>query len=341
MEKKLPDFNLNGTNLVQMVWQKKFIIIGIGIVAFISSIIISFQLTPLYQSTAILIPAAATQASKDVFVDSRAKGLTVFGDDEEVEHLLQILSSETLRRATIEKQDLFNNYEIKRTEKEAWHKVNTKFSNNISFRRSRYRTVRIEVLDRSPAKSAEIANTIVVLADSLMRATKKEVALKALEVIEFQYNRTLADAYIADDSLTQIMKKGVFDITFQTKEVTKIYAEAIAKGNQDAISRIEKYIDKLATHGAALTRYQSDIQYRALQLKDMRESINILSAEAQGAIPSQFVIDWAVASDKKAKPKKIIIVIVSTLSTVFFTIFLLVLVGFIKTSIYPTPVAKE
>jgi uncharacterized protein involved in exopolysaccharide biosynthesis len=341
MENNQPDFNLNGTDLVQMMWRKRFVIAAIGIVAFVASLIVSFQITPLFQSTAILIPAAATQASKDVFVNSRVKGITVFGDDEEVEHLLQVVSSETLRRETIAKQNLFSHYEIDPSENEAWFQINKKFSNNISFRRSRYRTVRIEVLDKSPEKAAEIANTIVVLADSLMRATKRDVAKKALQVLDLQYQQTLKEIYITEDSLTEVMKKGLLNLPYQAKEVTKVYSEAIAKGNTEAAKRVEKYIDHLALNGAALNRLQNEAQNLTAQLKSLKDNLQVLNAEANGVIPSQFVIDRAVPSDKKAKPKKAIIIIVSTLSAIFFSVFLFVFVEFVRTSIYPPAGVKE
>lgn len=341
MDKQLPDFNLNGTSLVQMVWQRRWVFVLIGVVAFMVSLVVSFLITPQFKSTAILIPAASTQASKDVFVASRAKGITVFGDDEEVEHLLQVLSSETLRRHIIIKFNLFENYGINPSEKYAWHKVNSVYSRNISFRPSRYRSVRIEVLDNNPDMAARLANGIVIAADSLMRDTKRLVAQKALEVLEFHYQEALTEAYKMSDSLSYIMSKGVLNLPFQAKEITKVYAEALANASNSGASRLEKYMENLAQHGAAFTRYFNDVEYKSLQLKDMKEDLQILRAEAQGVIPSQFVIDWAYASDKKAKPKKLIIVVASTLSALFFSVFLFVLIDFFRKSINPPNLAEE
>lgn len=341
MEKELPDFNLNGTSLVQMVWQRRWVFVLIGVVAFVVSLVVSFLITPQFKSTAILIPAASTQASKDVFVASRAKGITVFGDDEEVEHLLQVLSSETLRRHIIIKFNLFEHYGINPSEKYAWHKVNSVYSRNISFRPSRYRSVRIEVLDNNPDMAAKLANGIVVAADSLMRDTKRLVAQKALEVLEYHYQEALSEAYKMSDSLSNIMSKGVLNLPFQAKEITKVYAEALANASNSGASRLEKYMENLAQHGAAFTRYFNDVEYKSLQLKDMKEDLQILRAEAQGVIPSQFVIDWAYASDKKAKPKKLIIVVAATLSALFFSVFLFILIDFFRKLINPTNLAEE
>ncbi len=340
MEKELPDFNLNGTNLLQMVWQRRIVFLLIGVVAFVVSLVVSFLITPQFKSSAILIPSVATQASKDVFIASRAKGLTVFGDDEEVEQLIQILSSETLRRHIITEFNLFEHYGVNTGDRHAWHKVNEVYTSNVSFMPSRYRSVRIEVLDNDPQLAATLANAIVITADSLTREAKRLVAQKALEVLEFHYQQILAEAYNLDDSMTIVMEQGVIDLPYQAKEATRVYAEAIAGARYESAGRVEKYIDGLASQGAKYTRYLNDIQYKSLQIKDIQENLHILRAEAQGVIPSQFVIDWAYPSDKKATPKKLIIVVASTLSALFFSLFLFVLLDFFRKSIKPKNIAK-
>jgi uncharacterized protein involved in exopolysaccharide biosynthesis len=340
MEKSLPDFNLNGTNLVQMIWKRKVVLGIIALVAFISSLIAAMSITPLYKSTAILIPTVATQATKDIFVPTRPKGLTVFGDDEEVEHLLQILSSETLRRVVVDELNLFNHYGINPEGKHAWFRMNSTYSNNISFSPSRYRSIRIEVYDASPKMAAKIANKIVAVADSLTRESKRSVAKIALQVMERQHQLALKEIYLRDDSLRAIMKNGVLDLPYQTKEVTRLYAEAVANNNTHVMKRLEDLMKKYAKHGAEFTRHLHDIDYSSKQLVVYEENLAILRAEAEGLIPMQFVIDWAFPSDKNATPKKATIVAVSTLSALFFAIFLFVIVDFFRKSIMPASVEK-
>ncbi|HCX98903.1 MAG TPA: hypothetical protein DG754_02075, partial [Bacteroidales bacterium] len=314
---------------------RRFILTAITAVAFVASIVISFLIVPTFQSTAILIPAKASQASKDAFVPTRPYGITVFGEDTEVEHLLQVLSSENLRHRIIEKENLFEHYDVDPNFKHAWNSINGKFSSNISFSRSQYRTVKVTVFDISPEKAAKIANTIVIVADSLMRSTKKEVSIKALEAANIRYNEALREYYQVSDSLSFVMSKGVLDLPYQAKEATKVYAEALASGNINAANRVKDYMDKISKYGSDFTRFDKDILNKSKQISDMQESIHILELEADGSIPSQFVIDWATPADKKAKPKKFTIIIVSTLSALFFAIFLFILVDFFRTSIHP------
>lgn len=335
-KKEQADFNLNGTNLIQTIWKRKYILTAITAVAFVASIAVSFLIVPTFQSTAILIPAKASQASKDAFVPTRAYGLTVFGEDEEVEHLLQVLSSETLRHTVIEKENLFSYYGVNPSGTHAWSNVNGKFASNVSFGRSQYRTVRVSVYDANPHKAAKIANTIVITADSLMRKAKSDVSRIALEAASKQYNEALAEYYQLSDSLSYVMSQGVLDMPNQAKEITKVYAEAIASGNTRATDKLKSYMEQLSTHGGDFTRFIYEIENKSKQIVSMQESLHFLKLEADGTVPSQFVIDWATPADKKAKPQKLIIIIVSSLSALFFAVFLLILVDFFRTSIHPS-----
>ncbi len=339
--KQQTDFNLNGTNLVQTIWKRKFMLTAITLVAFVASTVIAFLITPMFQSTAILIPGSASQASKDVFVPTRSDGITVFGEDKDVEHLLQVLSSESLRRTVIEKENLFEHYYIDPNSNYAWFNINKEFSSNVSFSRSQYRTVKITVFDANPGKAASIANTIVVYADSLMRKTKREVSVKALEALNIRYNEVLAEYSILCDSLSFVMSKGVLYLPYQAKEATKIYVEAIASGNTVGANRVKGYIDHISKYGSDYTRLDQDITNKSKQIADMQESRHLLELEVESSIPSHFVIDWATPADKKAKPKKLTIIIVSTLSAFFFAVFLMILVDFFRTSIYPSEESEK
>lgn len=333
MEKQQTDFNLNGTTLVKSVWNRKFTLMGITLVAFIASLVVSFMITPMFKSTAILIPSSASQVSKDMFVSTRSDGITVFGEDEEVEHLLQILSSETLRDIVIDKENLYNYYGVNPQAPHALFKIHGIFSSNVSFSRSHYRTVKITAFDSNPAKAAQIANTTIIVADSLMRSIKSELAKKAYETAKEQYQTALNDFYQLTDSMSLVMSKGVLDLPNQAKEATKAYAEALASGKTEAAKRIKAYMDELSLHGALFTRYAFTIENKSKHIVDMQESLCFLAIEAEGDVPSFFIVDHATPSDKKAKPKKAVIIIVSTLSAFFFAIFISIFIDFFRHSI--------
>jgi uncharacterized protein involved in exopolysaccharide biosynthesis len=97
----------------------------------------------------------------------------------------------------------------------------------------------------------------------------------------------------------------------------------------------------LASLGVPLTKYTNDYYMGLQQLRDLRVYMRVLKIESTKGIPSQFVVDRATPSDKKASPKKALIVVASTLSALFFAIFMIVLIDFFKKSINPNVLSQE
>ena len=333
MEQNPKEFSLNSTHIVSYLWEKRRLIVVVTTIAFVVSMVASFLIQERFKATAVVFPARANQQSKDVFSTTLQKGLTVFGEDEEAEQLLQVLSSETLRDIVIRKHRLMENWGINPNERFARTKVYGIYDDVVSFRPTQYQSVKIEVEDFSPQSSAAIANTIVVVADSLMREAKAQITSKALEALELQYQVGLDEMKSLEDSLTAVMKKGVVNFEGQTDRYHKAYAEALVSGNRSGAEAIAKRIAEIVPLGSRYIRLSEEIEHMALHLTDLRENLKVLRLEASKTIPSQFVIDWATAPDKKSYPKKSIVIVVSTISAFFFLVFLLIVAEFIRKSL--------
>ncbi|HPX05387.1 MAG TPA: Wzz/FepE/Etk N-terminal domain-containing protein [Tenuifilaceae bacterium] len=333
MEQSNKEFSLNSTQIITFLWEKRKLIIIVTAIAFVVSMAVSFLIPERFKASAVVYPARANQQSKDVFSTTLQRGLTIFGEDDEAEQLLQILSSETLRDIVIRKHHLVENWGIDPSDRYARTKVYGIYGDIVSFRPTQYQSVRIDVEDFAPESSAAIANTIVSVADSLMRAAKAQVTTKALEALKVQYEEGLKEMSSLEDSLTAIMQNGVINFEGQTDRYHKAYAEALVNGNRSGADAIAKKIAEIAPYGSKYIRYNEEIEYMALHLSEMRENLKVLRLEASQVIPSQFVIDWASVPDKKTYPKKSIVIVVSTMSAFFFLVFLLIIAEFIRKSL--------
>jgi uncharacterized protein involved in exopolysaccharide biosynthesis len=333
MGSKKNDFNLNSTDIIRLVWdRRRFLVLVVGL-AFAISLVGSLFITPLFKSSAIIYPPKAGQQSKDVFTASTQSGLTVFGEDDESEQLLQVLSSNALAEITISRLNLMEHWRIDPIDRYARHNALGMFNERVKCSLTKYQSVEVVVMDPNPDMAANIANTITDVADSLTRSIKAQVALKALHALEEQHNGALNDLNAAEDSLAAVMAKGVIQIDEQTEQYFKAYAKAVATGNQAAIANLEKKIDILKRYGSKYIRLSADIQNLAEQVANLKQSIKVLKVEASQSIPSQFIVDKAIPAQKKAYPKKSIIVIVSTLSTFFFAVVLLLATDFVRNTL--------
>ncbi|BDX37737.1 hypothetical protein CYCD_10920 [Tenuifilaceae bacterium CYCD] len=326
------NFELNSTALLRSLWSYRKIILIVGVVAFIVSALAAFLITPKFKATAIIYPPVANQASKELITENKQEGLTVFGETEEAEQFLQILSSRTLKDSVIARLNLMDHWDIKPSNIHKMHEVYSKFDQNIRTKPTQYQSVIIEVMDSDPEMAARIANAVVDISDTLMRSAKSQVAKKALAALEEQYNKGLEEMKTAEDSLTFVMQQGVVHLKKQTEQYYKDYTKALLTNDKKAIGILEKQIKPLQEYGSRYERYRNEVQDMALQLTELKLSLKVLRVEAEQSIPSQFVIDRAVAPDKKAYPKRSIVIVLSTLSALFFAVFAIVVAEFIKHS---------
>jgi uncharacterized protein involved in exopolysaccharide biosynthesis len=330
MEPTTNDFNLNSTNIIQLVWSKRKLLAWIGIVALLVSLIASFLITPQFKATAIIYAPVDNQPSKELLTSNMQAGLTIFGDSKESERLLQVLSSGTLRDIVVKKLGLMAYWRINPNGKHAHNEVNGIFNDCVKFRPTQYQSVEVEVMDASPEMSAKIANTIVAVEDSLMLAIKAQVTQKSLIALEAQKKIVLEEMKLLEDSLSKIMYNGVIDLPMQTQEFYRAYAKAVSKNDANAVKALEKKIEPLKKYGVNYLRIIDDIRQKEQLISAFSNSIKTFQIDASQTIPSQFVVDYATVSDKKAYPKKSIVIILSTLSALFFGVLMIIITDFFK-----------
>jgi len=108
----------NSSNILVFIYRKRWPLIIICGLALIVSSIVSLLLPDKYKSTVILFPASSSSISQSLVTESQQKkDILKFGEEEEVEQLMQMLQSTDIRNRIIEKYDLFEHYDIEKDSK--------------------------------------------------------------------------------------------------------------------------------------------------------------------------------------------------------------------------------
>lgn len=191
--------------IFKLILKNKKSVIIILALAVLCAIVFSSKafIKPLYKSTAILYPTTTYSASKAIM---NTNGLIYvdpmeIGEEAQTDQMMQILNSGIIREKIIAKYDLANHYGIKDNWEHKVYKLNKAYDNRIHVRRTEYNSVKISVLDTDPQISAAIANDIANLFDETMNDMQKEIAVKALEIVEKEYNNTINNILALEDSL--------------------------------------------------------------------------------------------------------------------------------------------
>ncbi|MCR5659601.1 MAG: hypothetical protein K6G25_09805 [Bacteroidales bacterium] len=310
-----------------LVEYRKPLLIIIAVAA-LCAIIFSapFFITPLYKSTTIIYPTSSNSTSK-VLISTTYQSendIMNFGEDEQTEQMLQVLNSNRVRDKVISRFNLMEHYDIKANSKYPITKLNKLYDARIKFRRTEYNAVKITVLDPDPALSAQMANDIAEIYDSTMNQIQKEVAVKAFQLVEEEYNTLCTEMAQLEDSLNTLRRLGVFDYESQVEMFSQQLAVELGKGNSQGIKNIQDQLDILAEYGGASYAINERLDNDRLQLSLVKSKYEEAKMDATQDIPRKFIVTSAFQAERKSYPVRWIIVVITVLSTLLLLIFCIV-----------------
>jgi hypothetical protein len=249
-----------------------------------------------------------------------------FGEEEQVDQLLQILNSDDIKFRIISKYNLMSHYDIDADGSYPITKLNKEYDDNISFRRTEFMSIEIKVLDIDPDTAALIANDISNLLDTAKNRMQKDIAVKAFEIVKAEYDGLTTYIASIKDSLKGLGMLGVHDYKSQSEVLNRQYAEALAKNNQSAIKTLTEKLDILAKYGST----QMSLAYNLENIYEevfpiIKRKYDEAKVDATETLPHKFVVNRAYPAEKKSYPIRWLIVLISTLSA-FMLASLVVLV---------------
>ena len=335
-ENSKANFNFSSTNLILYLYSKRKPLILIASLAAIVSVIISLSIAPRYRSTVIMFPASGisiSQALVSTTSDNQRSGILSFGEEEEVEQLLQILHSGEIRQKLVQKFNLFKHYDIEEDAKYKYTLLNARMKKNISFRKTEYMSVSISVLDEDPQIAADMANEIAALLDSTINRMQKKRAEEAFQIVSNEYILLQSEIKEIEDSLTSLGKLGIYNVEAQSVGLNEAWLNALSKGNTSLARKLEKQIEVLGKYGGNFLFLQEFLEDESERLSLLKDKYTRAKVDAGQNLPHTFIVDKAEKAEKKAHPKKSLIVIISVFSALLFGIFGLIFIDTFKAQI--------
>jgi capsular polysaccharide biosynthesis protein len=334
-EHKKQGFVYDAFDLISFTWEKKWILIALSLLAFVISIIVSLKITPRFRSSVIMFPAASVSVSKNLVetsvITSDTKDILTFGEVEEAERLLQVLQSDQVRQHIIEKFNLMQHYEIDTTKnKYPYTTLNNKFKGNVKIHRTEFSSIQIEVLDEDPQMAADIANDISAFVDSVFFNIKKGRAKEAYSIVERECNISKITIESMSDSLKAIRMLGIQDYETQAEALNKAYADALSANNTNAIKVIENKMNIMAKYGGIYVELSDKLEWEIERFSLLKTKLAAAKVNLENTMSNVFIVDKATKSERKAIPKRSIIVIMSTLSTFALALLILLVIDNIK-----------
>lgn len=321
------NFNSVSFILFLIKWRKHlFVILA---VATILSVVFSmpFFITPKYKANVILFPTSTNSVSKALLAEDfgSKKDILEFGDEEQAEQMLQILNSNAIRSRIIDKYNLALHYGISDDAKYRLTRLHKEYDNNITFRRTEYMAVEINVMDKDPQLAADIANDIAEQFDTLKNQMQRERAAKGLEIVENEYNRLRNEIKDLEDSIQSLRQIGILDYESQAEVLNEQYALALSRNNAHYAALMKEKLDILANHGTSYVSIRDALELLNKQLISVKSKYEEAKVDAEQILPQKFIVSKAFKPEKKSYPVRWLIVVVSVFASLLISIIIIIL----------------
>jgi len=318
--------NFDSMNLLLFLvrWRLHLIIVVVAAVVLSSLFSSPWFITPKYKSTVVMFPTASNALSKALLSETKTakQDILEFGEQEQAEQLLQILNSSVIRDRIIQKHNLISHYEIDTTSKFKMTKLIKEYENNITFKRTEFMAVEINVLDKDPQKAADIANDISELLDTVKNQMQRERAIMGYEIVKDEYFRLRDEVAAMEDSMTVLRKLGVHDYESQSQVITEQLAIALAANNKSGVAALEKQLQILSEYAGGYVSLRDALEHEKKQLSAIKARYEEAKVDAEQQLPHKFIVDRAYKAEKKSYPIRWLIVVIST----FFTLLLVIII---------------
>lgn len=307
-------------------WRKTFFLIAL-LAAILSAVLSSsYFITPLFKSQVVLFPTSTNAISKALLSTNYAskEDILEFGEDEQIEQMLQILNSNIIRDSIISKYKLANHYNIKPDDSYHFTKLYRLYESNIKFKRTENSAVKIIVYDKDAQLAADIANDIAVLYDVVKNEMKRVRAEQAYKIVEREFLKLKSEIKFKEDSLTALRKLGVHDYESQSEMINRQLAMEIAKGKEISVKRLESKLDILAKYGGPYVSLRDALEHDKKQLSDIKAKYEEAKVDAEQHLPQKFIVSNAYKAEKKSYPIRWLIVILSIFGALFLSVLVII-----------------
>ncbi len=329
----------DSSNLIVYIYSYRKPLIIVTLIAIVLAAVFSGPafVPPKYESTVTIFPTTTNSLSKALLPQQFAgtsQDILEFGEEEQAEQLLQILNSDEIRNRIIERYDLLHHYKIDTYSKYVKTKLYKTYDENISFRRTEYMSIEINVLDTDSKMAAMIANDINSLLDKVKNRILTDRAKKGLKIIKREYLALKDEIKSYEDSLVTLRYKGVHDYETQSAALSEQLATAIIeKGtNSQAVEAIEKKLDILAKYGGIYVSLRDELQHLREEQVKLKTKFDQATVDVEETLPASFKVNEAFPAEKKSYPIRWLIIALATVGTLVVTLVIILIYDTIKSS---------
>jgi len=303
---------LNNKTLLELGLKWKYHLGIIAVIAAAIAVVFSAPtfLKPKYRSFAVVYPVNLGEYSEESYT----------------EQMLEILNSGDIRDQLIQAFQLDQHYKISPVYKYYKTALYAKYADNVTYRKTENEAVRIEVLDTDPRYACAMVDSLRGFYDRKVQELHnikyaEEFSIRARELARYQ-----AKVDSVEHKLSILGSEyGVMELNGQSEGLSNAYFQAVASGKNNP--DMEKYYWNIAELAPEYKKLIMSLETFMKMEGEAQLKYNDAYRELNKVITYSVVVTPPFIADKKAWPKRSVIVLMS----VFFTLIMaMVVIGVIE-----------
>ena len=309
MESKSFDFKW----LIGVVKANLRLFLLVAVLSAVVGMVISLPvfMTPKYKSTAVVYPT----------------NIELYADESETEQLLQFFEASSVRDSVIEKFGLYQVYDIEADEENSRYYVLEAYRNNVRVSKTKYESVLLEVISEDPQLAKDMADEIIrqvnVKYDYVINDRSKRVAQSFQKQIVYQ--KTDLDSL--ESLISRIsMENDVLDYGNQTRELVRGYVDALSRNGTAGVNKDLAQLITNTQEKGSLLRMLQNLSYMGTQQHDyLSKKYLEQKVLAEGDLTYTDIIVEPEMADKKFWPVRWMVLVITTISALLFTLVMVLL----------------
>ena len=244
-----------------------------------------------------------------------------FGEEDQAEQLVQILQSSRIRDFVVSKYNLIDRYKISSDDPNKMFKLNNAYEGHFSFERTRFGSIKIDVLDEDPKLASEMANAVVGLIDTVKNQMIQERTLPAFEITKRKKDQLDTEIQALLDEMDRLAKLGVVSLDVRSR----LFQALVDSKSSQEKEELRKKIDVNSQFGSLFDGLERSRNEKITKLEDFKVAYEQAESDASTQFSHKFIVQSAEVADRKDQPKRMILTIVAAIGSFIFIVFCLLI----------------
>ena len=305
--------------IFDLIWKRKFHFLTIGIIAIVLSAVFSGPtfIRPKFKSTTRIYPT----------------NLGVLSEESKTEQMLEILNSNDIKLKMFDAFDLGEVYGISKDDPHYLTYMLDLYNKNVTTSKTEFETVEIKVLDYLPQRAKDMCDSIIAIYNRKVQTMHKAKDYEMVKILQKSLTRKQTELDTLVVKLDEKKKKsGILDFKSQVSEVTRGYMNVLAagRGSTSDAKKIKELYNNFSEEGTRAHLMESHMGYLINTIDSLNTQYDIYLSEYEKEITFCQVVQYPVVADKKSYPVRWLIVAFATVSAVFLSLLVFLILDYRK-----------